>query len=279
MSFEMILVDAFADEPYKGNPAAVCLLTEARSDAWMLKLACEMNLSETVYVTACDDGAFALRYFTPAQEIELCGHATFASAHVIFARGLVEGSSIELRPNLCGALFASRAGDSISIDFPSLPALRKELPEGLAGALGIVPTWTGRNHLKWLVEIEDCQQLREMSPDLGFLREMGECEGVVVTARSDKSGVDFESRFFAGPAGVDEDPVCGSAHCMLTAYWAAKLGTNDLRAYQCSARGGFLGCKLDGERVHLRAQCVTVSEGRLSEMAGMDVGAKVVARA
>jgi PhzF family phenazine biosynthesis protein len=272
MSFEMILVDAFSDTPFAGNPAAVCLLTETRSQAWMLALAQEMNLSETVYVTACDDGAWALRYFTPTQEIELCGHATFASAHVIFERGMAQSAQLVLRPNLCGELLAMREGRDIAIDFPSLPARPQALPEGVAEALGVTPMWTGRNHLKWLVEVEEAATLRAMTPDFGFIRSLPDCEGVVVTARSDAPDVDFESRFFAGPAGVDEDPVCGSAHCMLTPYWADKLGTTELKAYQCSARGGSIRCQLEGERVGLIAPCVTVSQGRLSDRASLDVG-------
>jgi PhzF family phenazine biosynthesis protein len=274
MSFEMILVDAFTDTPYRGNPCAVCLLTEDRSREWMQKLAMEMNLSETVYVTGSEDGVWHLRYFTPTQEIELCGHATFASSHVLFERGLVEGEAT-LCPRLSVPMRARRDGDRIEIEFPSLPASQKGLSDGLILALGVEPLWTGRNKLKWLVEIDSCERLRAMVPDYGFLRSLHDCEGVVVTARSEMEGVDFESRFFAGPAGVDEDPVCGSAHCMLTPFWAGRLARTALNAYQCSTRGGSIECYLEGQPdqqlVRMLAPCVTVSEGRLSERAGADV--------
>ncbi|MFG0256639.1 MAG: PhzF family phenazine biosynthesis protein [Phycisphaerales bacterium JB043] len=272
MSFEMILVDAFTDTPYRGNPCAVCLLTEERSSEWMQTLASEMNLSETVFVSRLED-AWSLRYFTPTMEVALCGHATFSSAHVLFERDLADGD-VRLHPAMSDAMRAARAGDRIEIVFPRIDPVECELPGPAIEALDLAPLWTGQSSTsdhKYLVEIESCAQLRTLTPDYGAMRTLEGTQGVVVTARSDEPGVDFESRFFAGPAGIDEDPVCGSAHCMLTPYWANRLSKSALQAYQCSARGGSIECHLEDDAVRLVAPCVTVSEGRLSERAGVDV--------
>jgi len=257
-------VDAFTNVPFGGNPAAVCLLESARNDRWMQAVAREMNLSETAFLTRRkgSDG-FDLRWFTPALEVDLCGHATLASAHVLWETGALPHDAEARFHTRSGLLTARQDGTWIAMDFPSLPARLSAPPSGLLEAIGIErPVAVARSRFDYLIEVPDAATVRAVSPDFGRLRRV-ESRGVVVTALSDRDGYDIESRFFAPAAGVDEDPVTGSAHCVVAPWWAHKLGRNEFVAYQASSRGGTVRLLLEDDRVRLGGQAVTVMEGEL----------------
>ncbi len=266
----LLQIDAFTDRPFAGNPAAVCLLAAPAEAEWMQAVAREMNLSETAFVTGQGDGDFALRWFTPAVEVELCGHATLAAAHALWTTERLALDRPARFHTLSGLLTAERAdGDRIELDFPSRNAVAAEAPIGLAEALGLAAEdlrWVGRSRYDVLVELPDERTVRSLAPDLARLRDV-EARGVIVTARSggfEGSGRhDFVSRFFAPRAGVDEDPVTGSAHCTLATFWGERLGKEELLAYQASARGGEIRLRLLGDRVRLGGRAVTVSRGEL----------------
>lgn len=261
MELPIVTVDAFAGGPFTGNPAAVCVLSEWPEDALLQRIAAEMNLAETAFVVRRPDGAFDLRWLTPAVEVDLCGHATLATAHHLFERG--ERAS-ELRFHTrSGVLVARRQKDGIELDFPATPAVDEAPPPGLGEALGVAAIRTAKKSpFDWLIELASEGEVRAAKPDLGALRRLP-CRGVMITARSDGPRFDFVSRFFAPAAGVDEDPVTGSAHCALVPFWAARLGKTELTAYQASARGGVLDCTLAGERVLLRGRGITMLRGTL----------------
>jgi PhzF family phenazine biosynthesis protein len=255
-------VDAFTDQPFAGNPAGVCILPEPAPDAWMQALAREMNLSETAFLVP-QAGGFGLRWFTPAIEVKLCGHATLASAHTLWETGALGPDEQARFHTLSGLLVASRSGDWIQMDFPAAPPQTAEVPAGLAEALGVAPRYVASNALDdCLVEIEDEETVRRLRPDFTLLGRLP-WRGVITTARSASPEYDFVSRFFAPAAGIDEDPVTGSAHCCLGPFWAARLGKAEMVAYQASARGGVVRVRLAGDRVLLGGQAVTVMVGEL----------------
>jgi PhzF family phenazine biosynthesis protein len=254
-------VDAFSSAPFAGNPAAVCVLPQARADAWMQSVAAELNLSETAFLTPRADG-YGLRWFTPAVEVDLCGHATLASAHVLWETGALAAAQTARFHTRSGLLTAARRGDWIELDFPATPAEESAAPEGLAGALGARPLFVGRSRFDLLVELADEAAVRALRPDFGRLAAI-DARGVIVTSRSSDPGRDFVSRFFAPQSGIDEDPVTGSSHCCLGPFWGARLGKTALLARQVSARGGELRLELSGERVRLQGQAVTVVRGDL----------------
>ena len=260
MPIPLFQVDAFTDKPFGGNPAAVCLLDAPRDAAWMQEVGREMNLSETAFVSPQGDG-YDLRWFTPTCEIDLCGHATLASAHVLWETERLASDSPAKFRTKSGLLTCHRRGAWIEMDFPATPPKDAPSPAGLAEALGLSPRNTARSRFDWLVEVGDEAEVRAAAPDFGMLKKV-EARGVIVTARASK-GVDFVSRFFAPAAGVDEDPVTGSAHCCLTPYWSPKLGKQEMLARQISARGGEVRVKLQGDRVLLSGQAVTVLRGEL----------------
>lgn len=265
MEIPIFQIDAFTSKAFKGNPAAVCLLDEPRPAEWMQNVAAEMNLSETAFVAPRQDGGFDLRWFTPAIEVPLCGHATLASAHALWETGRL-GQDKEARfHTLSGWLIASRNGDGIEMDFPALFADKAELPKAVEEALEIKPLAVVNLRKdgdgNFLVELESESTVRNVKPDFEKLRRAVNA-GVIITARGD-SNYDFISRYFACYAGIDEDPVTGSAHCMLAPYWAAKLGKIEMSAYQASARGGEVSVKLNGDRVVLGGNAVTVLRGSL----------------
>jgi PhzF family phenazine biosynthesis protein len=265
MGQSIIQVDAFTDRPFSGNPAAVCVLEAMPADEWMQNVAREMNLSETAFLVPEADG-FRLRWFTPAVEVALCGHATLASAHVLWETGRL-GPEVTARfLTRSGLLTASRDGDWIEMDFPAETPVEAEAPAGLIEALGVVPVHVARNRFDYLVEVADVATVRRCSPDFTRLRAV-EARGVIVTSRADGDGNDFVSRFFAPRAGVDEDPVTGSAHCCLAPWWSARIGRNALTGYQASPRGGTVRVRLNGSRVILRGKAVTVLRGELSDEA------------
>ena len=262
MGTRITQVDAFTGRPFAGNPAAVCVLSEERGEEWMRNVAAEMNLSETAFLVPCEDG-FRLRWFTPTVEVDLCGHATLASAHALWEEGhLAEGAEARFHTR-SGLLLARRRGEWIEMDFPATPPEPAETPAGLAEALGIRPVWVGRSRFDCLVEAESAAVVREMRPDFTALAEV-ECRGIIVTARSDYPEFDFVSRFFAPAAGVNEDPVTGSAHCAMAPFWGARLGKTEMTGRQVSLRGGTVGVRLAGGRVILSGQAVTVLRGELA---------------
>ncbi|HEX6939863.1 MAG TPA: PhzF family phenazine biosynthesis protein [Longimicrobiales bacterium] len=261
MPIPIVQVDAFADRPYRGNPAAVCVLAEPRDDAWMQDVAREMNLSETAFLTPEADG-FRLRWFTPAVEVDLCGHATLASAHVLWQDGHLAPTATARFHTRSGLLTAERDGDWIVLDFPAAPDTETDPPDGLARALGAAPRYVGRSRFDLIVELESEQAVRELDPDLGELRRV-DARGVIVTARSERGEFDFISRFFAPRVGVDEDPVTGSAHCVLGPFWRRRLGKDHFLAYQASRRGGTVRVTVRGERVRLGGRAITTLRGEL----------------
>ena len=250
-------VDAFAREVFEGNPAAVCLLPEPVEDAWMRNVAREMNLSETAFLLRQSPGAYGLRWFTPAMEVDLCGHATLASAHVLWEAGLEPGDAGVRFETRSGVLRAARHADWIELDFPAEPAEPADPPRGLVEALRVEPRHVGRNRFDYLVEVGSEAVLRGVAPDLAALRRIGG-RGVIVTSPAAGETFDFVSRFFAPAAGIDEDPVTGSAHCCLGPYWRSRLGRNPLTGYQASGRGGVVRVRVAGDRVQLGGQAVTV---------------------
>jgi PhzF family phenazine biosynthesis protein len=268
MNLPLLHVDAFTDEPFKGNPAAVCLLDAPRDPRWMQNVAMEMNLSETAFVHPIDDG-WSLRWFTPEIEVDLCGHATLASAHVLWETARLKPDQPARFHTRSGVLKCVRTqahgwpsvGVGIEMDFPSKPAVAAPAPEGLLEALGIGDAAVARSSFDFLVEVDSEQQVRAMQPDFARLKPVA-ARGVIVTARS-WDAFDFVSRFFAPSGGIDEDPVTGSAHCTLGPWWGARLGKDRLVGYQASRRGGIVRVQNVGERVLLLGQAVTTARGEL----------------
>ena len=254
-------VDAFTDRPFGGNPAAVCILAASRDAEWMQQVAREMNLAETAFLVARPDG-YDLRWFTPGVEVDLCGHATLASAHVLWEEERLGAGETARFHTRSGLLTASRREGLIWLDFPSTPAEPTAPPAQLAETLGAAPLWVGRSPFDWLVELESAAVVRGLDPELSRLARI-EARGVIVTARADDGRHDFVSRFFAPAAGVPEDPVTGSAHCALAPFWAERLGRTELAGYQASARGGTVRTRLSGDRVLLGGEAVTVVRGEV----------------
>jgi predicted PhzF superfamily epimerase YddE/YHI9 len=254
-------VDAFAEKPFEGNPAAVCLLNKAQPADWMQSVGAEMNLSETAFVRRLAEG-YELRWFTPIIEVELCGHATLAAAHIIWSEGLVSiGESIRFHTK-SGILTCHRVGEFVELNFPAMPVTEAEAPPGLLEAFDIQPSFIGRSKFDLFV-VESEEVVRTLKPDFNRLRSIPGLRGVIVSSRSTNPRFDFISRFFAPAAGIDEDPVTGSAHCSLAPFWSERLGKPSMTAYQASRRGGVVRVRLEGDRVVLGGQAVTVMRGNL----------------
>lgn len=262
MGIPLFQVDAFSSRPFAGNPAAVCFPEAARPGAWLQEVAAEMNLSETAFLLPGEDG-WGLRWFTPATEVDLCGHATLASAWVLWETGRLARTAGARFHTRSGLLTAELDGNWIRLDFPATPPEPCPEPPGLARALGAAPRGVWRSIFDYLVELESDDTIRRLAPDFAALARI-ETRGIIVTARSADSGFDFVSRFFAPAAGVPEDPVTGSAHCCLGPFWAGRLGRTALLAYQASRRGGVVRVETRGARVVLAGEAVTVFRGELS---------------
>jgi len=263
MGVRIIQVDAFTERPYAGNPAAVCLLDTERPAEWMQRVAAEMNLSETAFPVPAGDG-WRLRWFTPEAEVPLCGHATLATAHVLWTAGGVDAARELHFETASGGLDARRRGDEIELDFPALQVDPVDPPAGLLEALGAGDAVEGvhAQGAELLVHLSSAAAVRGLRPDFAGLRRL-DLEGVVVTAVSDDSAFDVVSRYFAPWVGIDEDPVTGSAHCRLGPFWRHRLGRDELRAHQASARGGLVRVTVRGDRVLLGGRAVTVLDGEL----------------
>jgi PhzF family phenazine biosynthesis protein len=261
MGLAITHVDAFTEQPFAGNPAAVCLLTESRDESWFQFVAREMNLSETAFLLR-RDGAFGLRWFTPTTEVDLCGHATLASAHFLWEEGhLAQGQPAHFHTR-SGVLTAEKKGSWIEMDFPATPAESVTPHRALEAALGVKSIHTGRTRFDYLVEVESERAVRGLKPDFRALSQL-KVRGVIVTSQACDTDCDFISRFFAPASGIDEDPVTGSAHCCLGPYWKERLGRDGLVGYQASARGGFVRTRCVGDRVLISGQAVTVLRGEL----------------
>jgi predicted PhzF superfamily epimerase YddE/YHI9 len=254
-------VDAFTSTPFSGNPAAVCVLPEERDASWMQNVAREMNLAETAFLLSGPDG-WGLRWFTPAVEVDLCGHATLASAHVLWETGQLAVDETARFHTRSGLLTAVKRGDWIELDFPSTPDEPADAPPGLVESLGASPRYVGRSIFDYLVELDSEEAVRALRPDFGVMRRIGS-RGVIATSRSADPGFDFVSRYFAPAFGIDEDPVTGSTHCCLAPFWSRRLNKSSFLARQISARGGVLKVELKGNRVGLGGQAVTVLRAEL----------------
>ncbi|MCO6456955.1 MAG: PhzF family phenazine biosynthesis isomerase [Pirellulaceae bacterium] len=273
-SVPLYQVDAFTSRPFSGNPAAVCLLDHPADDAWMQAVAAEMNLSETAFVLRSASGSsgepHGLRWFTPRVEVDLCGHATLAAAHVLWQQGWAGREDTLRFHSRSGELRAERRGEWIELDFPALSVREAPAPPGLLAALGVDPLFVGRCGLSpdqdrgdYLVHVQSPAEVARLAPDFTALARIA-MRGAIVTSQSDSDGCDFVSRFFAPACGVNEDPVTGSAHCGLGPYWRQRLGRDELTGRQLSERGGEVRVRVAGERVLLGGQAVTVFSGRLS---------------
>lgn len=258
MGIPIVQVDAFTGVAFGGNPAAVCVLPEARDAGWMAKVAMEMNLSETAFLHPEADG-YRLRWFTPVVEVDLCGHATLGTAHVLWSEGHLSPDSPARFYTKSGLLTCVKVGEWIEMDFPAKLEQATEPPPQLAEAIGAELKYVGRNQFDYLVEVADETTLRNLKPAHHLLRDLP-VRGVIATAAG-SGDFDFVSRFFAPGSGVDEDPVTGSAHCALAPYWAAKLGKTETTGFQASARGGVVKVRLVGDRVILSGQAVTTLRG------------------
>jgi PhzF family phenazine biosynthesis protein len=259
----IVHVDVFTAEPFRGNPAAVCLLREEASAEWMQAVAAEMNLSETAFVRRRGGGDFSLRWFTPTVEVPLCGHATLASAHAVWEATLVALDDPITFHTESGKLTARREADWIRVDFPALPVEPCAAPAGLAEALGCSFESVHRNQFGTYLALLDSEKaVRDVQPDFARLRatEVGAC---IVTARSGSRSYDFVSRFFAPGLGIDEDPVTGAAHCSLGPYWAERLAKTELVGHQISKRTGVVRVRTRGDRVDLLGQALTVMRGEM----------------
>jgi PhzF family phenazine biosynthesis protein len=261
MAIPLWQVDAFTDRPFSGNPAAVCFLDNQRDAAWMQAVAAEMNLSETAFVRRLSDG-FELRWFTPKVEVDLCGHATLASAHALWTAGIAPIAGPIRFHTRSGVLTATRDGELIRLDFPATPAVKCDPPPALLDALGVEPVFVGKTIFDKFLVVESADTIRSLRPSFRQLAEIPN-RGVIVTSRSDDPRFDFISRYFAPAAGIDEDPVTGSAHCCLGPYWSQQLGKSELTGFQASARGGIVHVRVSGDRVILGGQAILVMKGEL----------------
>lgn len=261
MGVPVYQVDAFTGKPFSGNPAAVCLLPQAREAAWMQAVAKEMNLSETAFLLKQEDG-FNLRWFTPAVEVDLCGHATLASAHILWETGILRREEQARFHTRSGLLTAVSKGGEIELNFPAKPEEPAEAPAGLLEALKVRAEYIGKSKFDYLVQVDSEETVRGLKPDFAGLKSIP-VRGVIVTSRAVSPGYDFISRFFAPAAGVNEDPVTGSAHCTLGPFWSRHLGKKDFLAYQASERGGTLRIRVAGDRVHLSGKAVTIFQGEM----------------
>jgi PhzF family phenazine biosynthesis protein len=261
MAHKLFQVDAFTEVPFKGNPAAVCLLSGPEPSTWMQSLAMEMNLSETAFLLPEEQG-WRLRWFTPTTEVRLCGHATLASAVVLFTtRPELQGGSLRFN-TLSGELQARWLAGQVALDFPIMEPEPAAISPEVEKALGISLQTAVHSGDYYLFEAVDAAAVRSLTPDFYALAQCPTPE-VIVTARSDGPDFDFISRFFAPQLGINEDPVTGSAHCLLAPFWAEKLQKNSFRAFQASARGGVLRVQVQGERVELIGGASFIFKGDL----------------
>jgi len=262
------IVDAFTERPFSGNPAGVVRLDDRPQpppDSWCAAIAAELNLPETAFLSRTEEAGadFRLRWFTPAVEVELCGHATLAAARCLLDDGVPGPIRFDTRS---GILTVAEEGDVLVLDFPARPPVQIEAPDGLVTALGVQPQWVGAGGSDFMVRVATSDEVRGLRPDLAAIATLP-VRGVMVTAPSDEPDADFVSRFFAPSVGVQEDPVTGSAHTVLGPYWAGEFGRTELTGRQLSARGGSIGIRLHGDRVELTGRAVVMLDGQFTEPA------------
>jgi PhzF family phenazine biosynthesis protein len=256
-------VDAFAERPFEGNPAAVCLTDESKPAEWMQAVAAEMNLSATAFVRRVQDG-FELRWFTGRSELQLCGHGTLSAAHILWATGNVANGERIRFETKSGMLTCEQSGGFIELDFPSIPVTPEQSPAGLIDAIGIEPSFSGRTKFDRLLLFDSEDAIRRMKPDFEALATIPDTRGVIVTSLSNNDRFDFVSRFFAPSVGLNEDPVTGSAHCALAPFWSTRVSKSVMTGFQASRRGGTVRVTLKADRVVLGGTAITVMEGNLS---------------
>ena len=265
---KLFTVDALASKPFSGNQAAICLVESELDASWMLALAQEINYSETAYLDKLDGSAdFGLRWFTPACEVDLCGHATLASAHVLWNECEIQSDEIRFHTR-SGVLTARKNGESIELNFPATPASPIPINEDLLSGLGLSNpqvVFCSKNQFDALVVVNDETVVRALEPDFAALGKIP-FRGITVSAKSQSAEFDFISRFFAPGSGVDEDPVTGSAHCCLAPYWGNELSKDTMTGFQASNRGGTVGVKLSDDRVILSGQAITILRGELADV-------------
>jgi PhzF family phenazine biosynthesis protein len=263
MSLPLFHVDAFTRTPFTGNAAAVCILDGPREDAWLQQVASEMNLAATSFLYPQDDG-YRLRWFSATFELALCGHGTLASAHVLWEQGYLASDVAARFYTKGGLLTAKRDGEWIELNFPAKPEEAVEPVAILRESLGVTPLYVGKSQLDYLVELESEEVVRSVRPNFAQLATLP-ARGVIITAAASNAnaGYDFVSRFFCPSVGINEDPVTGSAHCVLSPFWSKRLGREQLTGYQASTRGGIVRVRLDGDRVRLGGQAVTLLRGEL----------------
>jgi len=254
-------VDAFSDRLFSGNPAAVIPLEKWPETDLMQMIASENNLSETAFFVPLKDGSYHIRWFTPKTEVELCGHATLASAHVLFTHLNFDREEVVFNSH-SGKLSVKQSGSTYWLNFPAQPPMPVKSPKLLPEAIGTIPIYTGTN-VDLLVLVTGESIVRNMKPDMEILKRL-DIRGVIVTAPSDREDTDFVSRFFAPAVGVPEDPVTGSAHTVLTPFWSKRLDKKDMQAHQISKRGGRLHCKMAGERVYIGGSAITYLTGTIT---------------
>lgn len=256
------LVDAFTSKVFSGNPAGVCVMDSPADDSWMQKMAAEVNVAETAFLSPRADH-YLLRWFTPEAEVDLCGHGTLAASHILWEQGCVPPDRPIRFETRSGTLFSRQESGWITMDFPSEPATEARIPPGLEEALGAKPVFVGKNRFDYLVELDSAATVENLSPDYDLIARLP-ARGIIVTAGCSKSRYDFVSRFFAPGIGIDEDQVTGSAHCCLAPYWGRKLEKDLMIGYQASERGGTVRVAIHGSRVDLSGHAVTVITGDLA---------------
>lgn len=261
MPAKIFQVDAFTNQPFSGNPAAVCLLGNPREDSWLLQVAEEMNLSETAFLIRVGN-YYELRWFTPVVEVDLCGHATLASAHILWEIGELEKNQPACFRTRSGLLTARLQSSWIEMDFPAEPVDPCDPPDNLLEALNVSAVFVGKNRMDYFIEVETEKIVKNLDPDIRLL-ETVPARGIAITSLAASQEHDFVSRFFAPAAGIPEDPVTGSVHCGLGPYWAPRLGKTEMTARQLSRRGGIVRVGLKGDRVILGGQAVTIFQGEL----------------
>jgi len=260
MVVDFFQVDSFTNRPYSGNPAAVCIIKNAPTEEWMKLVAREMNLSETAFIVPKIDNSFDLRWFTPVAEVDLCGHATLAAAHILWEKNILKIDENAKFHTRSGLLTCKKINNRIEMNFPIEEANDALAPDELIEGLKVNPLYVGKNRFDYLVEVESEEIVNNLEPELDLLKKAN-MRGVIVTSRSEK--YDFVSRFFAPALGIDEDPVTGSSHCCLAPYWSKKLGKNELEACQISKRRGELSLRLVDDRVFIIGNAVTVFKGTI----------------
>ncbi|RAI93998.1 PhzF family phenazine biosynthesis protein [Algoriphagus yeomjeoni] len=262
MKLSIVTIDAFTKKPFSGNPAAVCLLENELTADQMQMIAIEMNLSETAFISrTTHDDSFGLRWFTPAAEVDLCGHATLASAYWMVESGLVNPGDIIRFQTRSGELRVKSDGEWMEMDFPLLPTQKETHPFFEKDFFGFPIKSTAKLRSNWIIELENAEALESCSPDFTLVKKHSE-EGIIITAAG-RNSFDIYSRYFAPNLGIDEDPVTGFAHCALMDFWFQRNGKNKLKAYQASRRGGELHLEKRGNRVIIRGQAVKVLSGEI----------------